>query len=56
LNNIIQYLNCGRIDTSSSRKTEIALVVNKLGDILDKLSPFLRDYPLKGSNKLDFED
>lgn len=54
--NILKYLNCGRIDSSSTRLDEIAIVVNKLDDILDKLLPFFDSYPLQGSKSLDFKD
>ena len=55
-NNIIKYLNCGRIDSSSTRTDEIAIVVNKLDDILDKLLPFFSSYPIQGSKSLDLDD
>ena len=55
LQNFIHYLDCGRIEKP---KNEIAVnfVVSKFNDIMGKVIPFFKKYPIIGVKALDFED
>ncbi len=55
LQNICNYLECGKYYPSSKRKEGI-LTVTKFSDIDLKIIPFFKDYPVIGIKSLDFED
>lgn len=54
LNNLITYLNCGLVETVKNRPTQCSYVVCKYEDIINKIIPFFKTYPLKGKKLLDF--
>lgn len=55
MNNILNYLNCGLIELSNSKKI-VRLVVNRLNDNINKIIPFFNNYPLLSVKRLDFQD
>lgn len=53
MNNFINYLDCGYV--CKDRKT-IHFKVEKFSDIVNKIIPFLKKYPIKGVKLKDFDD
>ena len=53
---IIQYLNCGVIETVKTRPNQLSLVVYKFDDIFHKIIPFFNVYNLHGTKMLDYYD
>ena len=52
---MIYYLGCGIIEKPLNRQ-EVRLIVSKVGDILRKIIPFFKSYPLHGIKSMDFQD
>jgi LAGLIDADG endonuclease len=52
---ISSYLNCGLIESSSSKKMA-RLVVNRFSDNVNIIIPFFNKYPLLSTKRLDFQD
>lgn len=55
LSNILNYLDCGHLHEGKDVKF-LDAIVNKIGDINDKIIPFFMKYPIQGVKVLDFED
>ena len=55
MSNILNYLDCGILHEGKDVKF-LDAIVNKIGDINDKIIPFFMKYPIKGVKVLDFED
>jgi hypothetical protein len=55
MENIVTYLGCGALHRDS-RNSVITLVVTKLSDIENKITPLFEKYPLKGTKGLDYFD
>jgi hypothetical protein len=55
ISNIVSYLKCGNIEKPKGR-SEVRFVVYKLNDILAKIIPLFKNYPLQGIKKADFLD
>ena len=53
MQSFITYFNCGRI---SKRGEVIDLRVFKFKDIVEKIIPFFKKYPIRGVKALDFDD
>jgi hypothetical protein len=51
----MSYLNCGNIEKPKGR-SEVRFVVYKFNDILVKLLPLFKNYPLQGVKYEDFLD
>jgi len=56
LKTIRDYLNCGIIETVSTRPNAAKFVVYKFEDIICKIIPFFDKYGLHGIKKLDYYD
>jgi len=56
LENLINYLNCGLVETVKTRPTQSTYVVYKFKDILNNIIPFFDTYCLRGNKLLDFYD
>jgi hypothetical protein len=55
MGSLVKYLDCGHI----YKKSSVAVIdyeVKKVSDLVDKILPFFRKYPLLGSKKQNFED
>jgi len=52
---IMSYLNCGNIEKPKGR-FEVRFVVYKFNDILVKILPLFKNYPLQGIKYKDFMD
>jgi LAGLIDADG endonuclease. len=55
MNNISNFLNCGLIELSTSKKI-VRFVVDKFSDNMNKIIPFFEKYPLLSTKRLDFQD
>jgi len=55
MNNILNYIQCGIIETPKLRK-EVRFVVYGFNDHLEKIIPFFEKYRLLSSKYLDFLD
>jgi hypothetical protein len=55
MSKFVEYLNCGRIYEASTRN-EIYFLVSVYSDIVEKIIPLFKEYPLIGKKKdyLDF--
>ena len=56
LTTFIDYLDCGRIETASTRPDGVNFVVSKFSDIKEKIIPFFKTYPLQGIKGMDSFD
>ena len=52
---LIEYFGCGKAYVRSSGNA-IDFVVVRLSDIINKIIPFFKDYPILGNKAKDFED
>jgi hypothetical protein len=50
MSNIISYLNSGVIEKPKGR-SEVRFIVYKFNDIMVKILPFFKNYPLQGVKK-----
>jgi len=55
INNIIKYLNCGRLE-ARKKLNFVEFIVIKFSDIEEKILPFFHKYPIQGIKSLDFQD
>ena len=55
MNKIQNFLNCGSLRIIESRSA-LDIVVNKYSDIESIIIPLLKNFPLQGNKKLDYED
>jgi LAGLIDADG endonuclease len=55
LKSLEKYLACGRIELDS-RGSVVKFIISKYSDIVEKLIPFLQEYPLQGSKLADYKD
>ena len=51
----IEYFGCGKAYKRSSSNA-IDFVVGRLSDIINKIIPFFKNYPILGNKAKDFED
>ena len=56
LTNLIDYLGCGQIEKVRTRPNQVKFVVYKFNDILNKIIPFFKSYPLQGIKAMDYKD
>jgi hypothetical protein len=56
LGSLLDYFNCGLVETVKTRPTQSSYVVYKFDDVVNKIIPFFDAYPLKGKKALDFND
>ena len=57
LESLITYLDCGRVETKIYNSFNWAeFVVTKFLDIVEKIIPLLKQFPVKGEKSNDFED
>jgi LAGLIDADG endonuclease len=56
LKSFITFFECGKIFKSSAEKLSGVFTIQKLSDILEKLIPFFKKYPIFGLKALDFND
>lgn len=52
---LIEYFGCGKAYKRSSSNA-VDFVVGQLSDIINKIIPFFKDYPILGNKAKDFED
>src|SRR5579871_1296844 len=55
MENLIQYLDCGRIQEESKRSI-VNFIVSKFDDINNKIIPFFCKYPLRSNKAKDYLD
>lgn len=55
MSKFVEYLNCGRICEASTRN-EIYFLVSVYSDIVEKIIPLFKEYPLIGVKKKDYLD
>jgi len=55
ISKFVEYLNCGRICEASTRN-EIYFLVSVYSDIVEKIIPLFKEYPLIGVKKKDYLD
>lgn len=56
IKSFIIYFGCGYIEKANTRHIVVNLKVTKLKDILEKIIPFFKKYPILGLKALDFAD
>ena len=56
INYFKNYLDCGNINISKTRPSEVYFSITKLEDILYKIIPFFKKHPIVGVKALDFAD
>jgi hypothetical protein len=55
IRSFIGYLGCGRYYSLKGSQLRVDFVVTSLSDILNKINPFFRDYPILGVKSKDFQ-
>ena len=53
MNRLVEYLNCGGIRVNNN-KSAAYFTVTKFSDVLEKIIPFFKKYPLQGGKTLRF--
>jgi hypothetical protein len=55
MRSFIGYMGCGRYYSLKGSQLRGDFVVTSLSDILNKINPFFRDYPIVGVKSKDFQ-